>query len=183
MHVNPLLIDTYVRMGRLGLFVSKRIARRKNGIRTRTVFCPVHRYVEHDLTDRKDSKWSTGHEVRRKVKGSDSLRQDRVCSWSGVAVIAFEECARTIRMSGRHIAFLFPSTETLITIFRTIYGNGHVSRRTKRIYKHKRSNDTQSSARLAVSRLSVRASTERNLERLWRSFRENSRRLVHSSRA
>lgn len=184
MHVT-LLTDTYTRMARLRLFVSKRIARSKEwNTNERTAFCPVqHRYVEHDLTDRKDSKWSTGHEVRRKVKGSDSLRQDRVCSWSGVAVIAFKECARTVRMNGRHIASLFPSTEALITIIRTMRGNGHVSRRTKRIYKHKRSNDTQSSARLAVSRLSVRASTERNLERLWRSFRENSRRLVHSSRA
>lgn len=117
MHVT-LLTDTYTRMARLRLFVSKRIARSKEwNTNERTAFCPVqHRYVEHDLTDRKDSKWSAGHEVRRKVKGSDSLRQDRVCSWSGVAVIAFKECARTVRMSGRHIASLFPSTETLISL-------------------------------------------------------------------
>ncbi|OAD61747.1 hypothetical protein WN48_09698 [Eufriesea mexicana] len=98
----------------------------------RTAFCPVHGHVERDRLDRKDSKWSTGHEVRRKVKGSESRRRDRVRSWSGVAVIAFEECARTVGMSERHLAFRFPRTGTN-HCFPNDTLNGHEPRRTRRI--------------------------------------------------
>lgn len=114
--------------------------------------------------------------IRRKVKGSESRLRDRVRSWSGVAVIAFEECAPTVEMStaaslvsllkDRRINHCFPSDTQNRQRFTT-----------NETDERERSNVARSSTRQTASRLSVRApsETERNMQRLWRPYRANTR--------